>query len=152
MGVDRETSGWVDEIFADTVALLHERVEVVARRMNGYPARMISGVRTVHRTNKLKRRVVFATTAMDPELIGAQVGGVKILLLGVKDHSVDSRVGLVRVVLDIFLQSFCGRVGGEDSAVTSVVVEGVAVDGVWRFGCCEEEDGACICRGEGSVG
>jgi hypothetical protein len=65
---------------------------------------------------------------------------------------VDARVGLVRVVLDIVLQSFCGRVGGEYSAVAGVVVEGVAVDGVWGLGRCEEEDGARICRGERCVG
>lgn len=147
MGVDRETSGWVDEIFADAVALLHERVEVITRRMHGYPARMVSGVRAVHGTNKLKRRVLFATTAMDPELIGAQVGGVKILLLGVKDHAMDASVRLVGVILNILLKSLCGIVGGEDGAVAGVIIKWVAVNGVRRLVGSQEEDGAGVgCR------
>ncbi|CEI40753.1 unnamed protein product [Fusarium venenatum] len=65
---------------------------------------------------------------MGPELVGAKVGRVKILLLGVKDHAMDASVRLVGVVLNVLLESLCGVVGGEDSAVAGVVVEWIAVD------------------------
>jgi hypothetical protein len=64
----------------------------------------------------------------------------------------DAGIRLVRVVLDIFLESLCGRVGGEDSAVASVVVERVAVDGIRRLVRCEKEDGTGVCGGKRSIG
>ena len=89
---------------------------------------------------------------MSPEFVGAKVGGVEIFLLRVKDHAVDASVGLVRVVLDVLLESLCGVVCGEDSAVTGVVVEWVAVDTVRRLVGGEEEDGAGICCRKRGIG
>lgn len=82
---------------------------------------------------------------MDPELVGAEVGGVEIRLGGIKDHAVDAAVGLVLVVLDVGGEGAGGGVDGEDGAVAGVVVEGVAVDRVGGFPGGEEEDGAGVC-------
>ncbi|CEF84487.1 unnamed protein product [Fusarium graminearum] len=108
---------------------------------------MVLFVSTIHRSNKLKRGIVFAAAAMGPDLIGAKVGRVKILLLGVKDHAMDASVRLVGVILNILLKSLCGIVGGEDGAVAGVIIKWVAVNGVRRLVGSQEEDGAGVgCR------
>lgn len=84
---------------------------------------------------------------MGPDLVGAKVGRVKILLLGVKDHAMDASVRLVGVILNILLKSLCGIVGGEDGAVAGMIIKWVAVNGVRRLVGSQEEDGAGVgCR------
>lgn len=151
MRIHGETSGRVDEIFADAVALFHERIEVVARGMHGNPTGVVPVVGTLDRSHQVEGRVVFPA-AMDPKLIGTEIGRVQVLLLWIKDHAVDARVGLVGVVLDILLEGLGGRVRREDGAVAGVVVERVAVDSVRGFVCGEEEDGSCVCRRERGIG
>jgi hypothetical protein len=108
---------------------------------------MVLFVGTIHRSNKLERGVVFAATAMGPELVGAKVGRVKILLLWVKDHAVNASVRLVGVILNILLERLCGTVCGEDGAVAGVIVEWITVHGVRRLVRSQEEDGAGVgCR------
>lgn len=51
VSVNREMSIRIDNIFANTVTLLHEGVEIVACRVHSYPARMILFVSTIHRSN-----------------------------------------------------------------------------------------------------
>lgn len=158
MGVDREVSGRVDEILAQAVALLHEGVEVVARWVHGDPAGVIALVGAVDGADKVKLRSGFGTgpgrftAAMNPELVGAQVGGVQVRLGRVKHHAVDAGIGLVLVVLHVGRQSAGSRVDGEDGAVAGMVVEGVAVDGVGRLLRGEEEDGTGVCVGRLSLG
>lgn len=113
---------------------------------------MIAGIRTVDGSDQVEGRVLAGAFTVHPELVGAQVGRVEVLLLRVKDHAVDARVRLVLVVLDILDQGAAGRVCGENCAVTGVVVEGVAVDGVWGFVGGEEEDGSGVCGGQRSAG
>jgi hypothetical protein len=146
--VDGHVRVRVDEVLADAVALLHEGVQVVARGVDGDPARVVAGLRAVDGADEVDGRVVLGASLVDPELVGAEVGGVQVGLGGVEDHAVDARVGLVFVVLDVLFEGARVGIGGEDGAVAGVVVEGVAVDGVWGFLGGEEEDGAGVCGGK----
>lgn len=51
VGVNWKTSCWIDEVLANSVALLHKSIEVVSSRMHGYPSRVVSSIRTIDRTN-----------------------------------------------------------------------------------------------------
>jgi hypothetical protein len=152
MSVNGQTSCGIDEVLADPVALLHKSVEVVSSRMHGHPAGVVSSIGTIDRTDQLKRRIVFVDTAMGPDLVSTEVCRIKVLLLRIKDHSVNTRVRLVRVVLNIFLECLCSGIGGEDSAMASVIVERIAVDGIRRLVRCEKKDGTGICGGKRSIG
>lgn len=57
----------------------------------------------------------------------------------------DACIWLIFVILDIF-RKLSGRVGTEHIAVSSMVIEWIAIDCVWRFVGCENEDCASIRR------
>lgn len=140
--VDRRVGRRIDDVLAQPVAGLHESVQVLARGVDGDPARVIAGIGGVDGANQLHRAV--RVLAMRPQLVGGQVGRVEIRLGRVKDHAVDARVGLVGVILGVLCQ--CPRLAdGKDVAIASVVVKGVGVDMVGRLARGEEEDGAGIC-------
>lgn len=146
--VDGHVCRGVNEVLADPVPRLHQRIEVIPGRMHGDPARMIARVGTFDRADEvqLSRRLL----VVDPELVRLEVGGVEIFLRGVKDHAVDAGIRLVLVVLHIVFKLAGGR-DSEDGAVACVVVEGVAVDGVGGFLGGEEEDGAGVGFGRGGL-
>lgn len=105
VGEDGEVGGRVDEVFAEAVALFHEHVEVVPRRVHGYPSGVISFVWTVHGADELNLGTV-PRLAMDPDLVRLQVGRVEIRLCRIKHHAVDAGVGLVLIILHICVECF----------------------------------------------
>lgn len=147
VGVDGKASGRVDEVFAQAVALFHQGVEILTRRVHGNPARVVAGVRAVDGSDEVDLGRVWALLAMNPELVGPQVGRVEVRLCRVEDHAVDARVGLVLVVLHI-VGELSVVVNGEDAAVAGVVVKGIRVDTVGGLFGSEEEYGAGVgvCR------
>ena len=111
MSVDGEVGGWVDEVFAKDVALFHESVEVVPLGVDGDPAGMIARVGAVDGADEFDFRTCQVWSAMDPEFIRFQIGGVQVFfVLRVEDHAVNTRVGLVREVLDVLFESTSGGV------------------------------------------
>ena len=67
-----------------------------------------------------------------PDFVSPHVGRVEVLLVLVEDHAVDGGVVLVRVVLDVFLQTAL-VVDGEHVAVAGEVVERVTINVVRRL-------------------
>lgn len=152
VGEDGQVSRGIDEVFADAVALFHEGVEIVARRVDGDPSRVVARVWTVDGADELELwGLGLLLLLVDPELVGREIGRVEERLGRVKDHAVDAGVGLVLVVLDVAHQGAGRSVGGKDGAVTGVFVKGVAVDCVGGLFGGEEEDGARVCFGGGGL-
>ena len=143
----------VDDVLAQAVAGLHEGIQVLARRMHGYPARVIAMVGGIYAAHKLYSAVVAFSGRLDlahplavhPQLVGGQVGRVQVRLCWVKDHAMDARAWVVLVILDVLGKAATG-VHTEDVAVAGVLVEGVAVHGVWRLLGRQQEDGAGVGR------
>lgn len=81
---------------------------------------------------------------MRPQLVGREIGGIEVGLCWVKDHAVDARVWLVRVILRVLCES-ASLAHRKDVAVSSVLVEGVGVDVVRWLARREKEDGAGVC-------
>lgn len=144
MGEDGEVRCRVDDVLAQAVALLHEHVEILARRMHGHPPWMVALVGTVNGTDELQLGRVGPALAVHPDLVRAQVSRVEERLGRIEDHAVYAGAGLVLVVLHIVRQR-AGGVDGEDAPVASVVVKGVGVDGVGRPLGGQQEDGAGVC-------
>lgn len=67
-----------------------------------------------------------------PNLVGREIGGVQVGLCGIEHHAMDTSVGDVFIVLDIFIQTSIG-LHRKHVAVTGVVVERVAVNIVGRL-------------------
>ena len=137
--VDRHVGCRIDDVLAETVARLHEGVQVFPRRVHGDPARVVARVRGVDAADELEAagpglrcRLSPLGLPVHPQLIRPQVRRVEVRLGRIEHHAVDARVGLVGVVLGV-LGERTGRRHGEDGAVARVIVEGVAVDGVRRL-------------------
>ncbi|KAH6610590.1 hypothetical protein Trco_000610 [Trichoderma cornu-damae] len=92
---------------------------MVARGVHGDPSRVVARVGTVYGPDELqprRRRL----PAVDPDLVGGEVGRVEARLGRVEDHAVDARVGLVLVVLHVGPQLAGRGIRGEDGAVAGV--------------------------------
>lgn len=142
MREDRLVGAFIDNVDGQTVAGLHQSVQVFASMVHLDPARMITGGRslqTVDQSQLTGLRILLVC----PDLVGLQVRGVQVGLGGVEHHTVDARVLLVLVVLNIGIQRAVGF-HGEDIAEPSVLVEGVAVHVVGRLVGREHEDGAGV--------
>lgn len=72
----------IDGVLADAISLLHQGIQVVPGGMHGQPPGMISPIGTVDAANELDggilgKGLVFEA-AMEPDLVGFQVGGVEV--------------------------------------------------------------------------
>ena len=103
---------------------------------------MITGLWRIHTPHQLYRPG-FHIFLVCPYFIGFQVGRVEVAFGGIEDHTVDTGVWEIGIVLDVFGEG-AGWGDGEDVAVGGVVVEGITVDGVGRKASWEEEDCARV--------
>ena len=140
MSVDGHMGDGIDQVLGEGIAVLHQRVEVVSRRVHGQPARLVVWVWSVKAADCANETGVWVL-GVAPQFVGPHVGGVEVRLGWVEDHAMYGRCGRVVVVLDVFFQR-AGAVDAEDVAMPGVVVEGVAVDVEGRLLSGEEEYGA----------
>ncbi len=140
----REMRCRVNHVLANPIPSLHESVQIVAGWMHGYPARMVLRrwrIQAAYQFNLARWQLL-----VRPKLVCGQVCRVEVCLCRIKDHAVDARVGLVRVILDIGLKR--ARSGDrEDISKASVVVERIGIDSVRRLLGGQEEDRARISLG-----
>jgi hypothetical protein len=83
---------------------------------------------------------------MAPNSVRPHVCAVKVGFGWVEDHAVDCGFVAVLEILDILLDVSRG-VDGEDVAITSIIIEWVAVYSIRRLFGGKEEDGARFCVG-----
>lgn len=150
VGEDRLVGALVDHVDSQTVAGLHQSVQVLAAGVNLNPARVVTRVRSleaIHQFQLTGLSILFVC----PDLVGLQIGGVQVGLGGIEHHAVDTGVGLVLVVLNVDIEGAVG-LNGENVSVSSVLIEGVAVDVVGRLVGGEDEDGTGVGVVAGSQG
>lgn len=70
---DGHVSGGIDEVFADAVALFHEGIEIVARRVDGDPSRVVARVWAINGADELELWGLGLLLLVDPELVGREI-------------------------------------------------------------------------------
>jgi len=140
----------VDRVLRQAVAVLHQRVQVRARGVDGDPARRVARPRRRHAAHR-REQARCGILRVRPDAVGPHVCRVQVALGAVEGHAVDCGLGRVGVVLDVRLQR-AGRVHREDVAEAGVLVERVAVHVIWRLLSGQKEDGSCAGGGFGGFG
>jgi len=146
--IDWQFSLRINHILTQPIPALHQRVQVVPTRMHFDPPRMVLWRRRIGVSDCFEPALL-VDLLVAPYSICPHVCAVEVCFARVEDHTVDGGLVAVLVVLDVF-DEVPGVVYGEDITVAGVVVEWVAVYGVWRFPGGEEED--CAGFGGGFVG
>ena len=125
---------FVDHVDGKPVARFHQDVQINATRVYRNPPGMVLGRRSVQTGDEceLARLAIFL---VGPDLVSSQVGRIEVGLGWIEDHSVDSRLGAVLVVLNVRFHT-AALVDRENIAVAGVVVEWTAIDIVRCFHCC----------------
>ena len=148
MSKDGLVSALVNHVDGQTVARLHQRIQILASMVHLHPARVVARVRSLLAVEQ-SQLTGLGILLVCPDFVGREIGGVKVSLRGVKDHAVDARLGVIFVVLHILIK--LAVLGDrEDVTVTSVIVEWIAVDVVGGLVGSQNEDGAGISVGVGS--
>lgn len=142
MSKDGLVSALVNHVDSQTVARLHQRIQILACVVHLHPAWVVAWVRSLLAVEQ-SQLTGLGILLVRPDFVGREIGGVKVGLRGVKDHAVDARLGVIFVVLHILIKLavLCDR---EDVTVTSVVVEWIAVDVVGGLVGGQNEDGAGV--------
>lgn len=129
--VDRQLCLRINHILAQSIPALHQRIQVITRRMHLHPSWMILWRRRFCVSHCLQSPL-FIDLLVTPYPVRPHVCAVEVGFRGIKDHAVDCGLFAVLVVLYVFLD-VAGRVDGEDVAVARIVVEGIAIYGVRWF-------------------
>lgn len=136
----------VQHIDSQTIAGLHQRIQILPTGVHLHPARMVIGRRGLETVDQAQfpGRVL----AVRPDLVGLQVGRVEKGLGGIEDHAVDARGRFIFVVLHILGQTAI-VLDGKHIAIARVLVEGIAIDVVRRLAGGQDEDSASVGVGAG---
>lgn len=125
---------FVDHVDRKPVARFHQDIQINPIWVYREPPGMVLGRRSVETVDEyeLARPAIFLVS---PDLITFQVGRIEVGLSRIEDHSVDSRLGAILVVLNVRFHT-AALVDRENIAVAGVIVEWIAIYIVRCFLCC----------------
>lgn len=124
---------FIDHVDGKPIACLHQDIEIHPFGMHRHPPGVIFRRWGINAVDK-RELACLAIFLVRPDLVSSQVGRIEVVFPGIKDHSMYSRLGHIRVILNIGFNA-AALVDGENITVASMIVERISIDIVrWLLG------------------